>query len=194
MPGNLVFQCFADKAERVHVFDFGFRAELLLPAWAHTDIGIAAQRAFLHVAVAHAGVKNDLLQPSQVFVGLVGSCNVRFADNLNQRHTAAVEINGGRITGAGKSLMQALARIFLKVNTGNSNSLELWGDGRPLPSSADIDLNKPMLGQRLVILRNLIPLGQVGIEVILPRKNRSFANLAIQCHRRQCGKLNRLPI
>ena len=46
------------------------------------------------------------------------------------------------------------------------------------------------LGQRLVVLRNLVALGQVGIEIILAREDGSFVDAAMQRHRRQGGKLH----
>ena len=39
-----------------------------------------------------------------------------------------------------------------------------------------------MLSERLVVLRNLVSLGQIGIEIILAGKDRSFVDPAIQSH------------
>ena len=47
-----------------------------------------------------------------------------------------------------------------------------------------------MLRQRLVVLRNLVALGQVRIKIIFPRKNRSLVDAAIQRHRRQRSELH----
>src|SRR5438045_1889332 len=54
--------------------------------------------------------------------------------------------------------------------------------------------NPSMLSQRLVILRNLISLGQVRVEVILPRKDRSLIYAAIQGHCCQDRKFHRFAI
>ncbi len=51
-----------------------------------------------------------------------------------------------------------------------------------------------MLSQRLVELRNLVPLRQIGIEVVLAGKNRPLPHLAVQRQRGQRGKLHRPPI
>ncbi len=72
LPLDLVFERLPDEAERIDVLDLGLGAEFLLPARTYADVGIAAQRAFLHVAVAHAGEQDDFLQPRQVLVGFVG--------------------------------------------------------------------------------------------------------------------------
>ena len=94
-----------------------------LPARTHADVGVAAQRAFLHIAVAHAGVKDDLFQPREVFVGLFGRRNVRLADNFNQRHAAAVQINRCGLGASSKTFVQALARVFFEVNAGDADLL-----------------------------------------------------------------------
>jgi hypothetical protein len=63
-----------------------------------------------------------------------------------------------------------------------------------LGNAATIDFDMTTLGQRLVILRNLVSLGQVRIKIILARENRSLMNLAIQSHRREHGKLHNFAI
>ena len=84
---NLILQRVADKAEGVHILHFGFSAEFLLPSWTDTYVGIAAQRALFHIAIAHIGVEDDFLEPAQVLVGFVWRAHIRLADNLDQRHT-----------------------------------------------------------------------------------------------------------
>ena len=68
---DFVFQRLANEAKRVDVLDFGFGAKFLLSARSHTDIGIAAQRTLFHVDVADAGIKDDLLEASEIFVGFI---------------------------------------------------------------------------------------------------------------------------
>src|SRR5207249_4134243 len=147
LPLDLVSQRFANDPEGIYVLYFRLGSELLLPAWPHTGIRIAAQRAFLHVAIAHSGVKNDLLQPREIFVSFVGRRDIWFADNLDQRYSAAVEIDSGLLRRIRKSLMQALAGILLQMEACNANFLR---------SVLAVDLNPSMFGQRPVVLRNLI--------------------------------------
>ena len=71
LPLNLVLQRFTDKAKRVDVLYFRLGAEFFLSARAHADVAVAAQRTFLHIAVADSGIKDDLLQPREVFVGFI---------------------------------------------------------------------------------------------------------------------------
>ncbi len=51
-----------------------------------------------------------------------------------------------------------------------------------------------MLGDRLVVLRNLVALGKIGIEVVLAREDRVLAHLAIQRHRGQHRELHCLAV
>ena len=51
-----------------------------------------------------------------------------------------------------------------------------------------------MLGDGLVELRDLVALGQVGIEVILARKDGALAHLAVDGQRGQRGKLDGLGV
>src|SRR3546814_2600788 len=62
LPFDLELDRLLDITERVDVLGFGARAELLGAPLAHRDIGIAAERAFLHVAVADAEIDDQLMQ------------------------------------------------------------------------------------------------------------------------------------
>ena len=115
---NLVLQRLADEAEGVDVLDLGLGAELFLPARAHADIAIAAQRAFLHVAVADPGVEDDLLQAREIFVGLVGRSDVGLADDFDQRHPLRFRSMAVVSEEFGKAFVQALARVFFQVQRG----------------------------------------------------------------------------
>jgi hypothetical protein len=60
--------------------------------------------------------------------------------------------------------------------------------------STQINVNESKLRQRLVILRNLVALGQVRIKIIFPRKNRDCVDAALQSHRRQHREFDRLAV
>ncbi len=51
-----------------------------------------------------------------------------------------------------------------------------------------------MLGDGLVELRNLVALGQVGIEIIFAREDGALAHRAVQRQRGQRGKLDGLGV
>ncbi len=61
LPLNFVFQRVLQVAERIQIFHFRLGAEFFRAAPPHADVGVAAQRAFFHVAVAHFGVEHHLL-------------------------------------------------------------------------------------------------------------------------------------
>ena len=186
MALNLILQGLADEAERVHVLDFSLGAELLLPDRAHADVGVAAQGAFFHVAVADAGVQDDLLQAGQVFPSFVGRRNVGLADDLDQRHAGAIKVDGGPVGAVVQAIVQALAGVFFHVQAGNTDSF--------LAATGATDLDVAVLGNRLVKLRNLVALGKIGVEIVLASKDGALADLAVERHRGEHGKLDRLTV
>ena len=132
LASDFVFQRFADEAEGIHVLDFGLGAEFFLAARAHADVGVTAQRTFLHVAVADAGVEDDFFQAGQVFVGFVGRGEVGLADDFDQRDAGAVEIDGGGFARASEpsevaeAFVQAFAGVFFEVNAGDADFFVLF--------------------------------------------------------------------
>ena len=183
---DLVLQRRADEFEAVDVLHFGLGAEFFLPSWADADIRVAAQRTLLHVAVGDAGVEQDLLQSRQVLEGLVGRADVGLADDLDQRRAAAVQVEIGVRGGVGKPLVQALARIFFHVHARDADLLR--------SAVGRWHLDPAVLGQRLIELRNLVALGQIGIEVVLAREDGALAHLAVERQRGQRGELDGLGV
>jgi hypothetical protein len=178
---DLVFERGADVAKAVDVFDFGFGAELLRALEHDADVGVAAQRALFHVAVAHRRVEQDLLQLGEVLEGLVGRAQIGLGDDLHQRRAAAVQVDVRARGGVGKAVMQALARVLLQMQARDADALGL------AVSVGDDDL--AVLRNRLVELRYLVALGRVGIEVVLAREDAGLADLAAN---RACRKHRKL--
>jgi hypothetical protein len=81
--------------------------------------------------------------------------------------------------------MKTLASVFFHVDAGDSNALSA-------ASTGDFDI--AVLGKRLIVLRNLVALGEVWIEVILAREDRVLADLAVERHGREYRELYCLPI
>ena len=130
---------------------------------ADADVGVAAQGAFLHVAVGDAGVEQDFLEAREVFVGFVGRADVGLGDDFDQRRAAAVEVDVGAGGGVGEAVMEAFAGVLFHVQAGDADAL--WAGRR-----GDVDV--AVLGDGLVELRNLVALGQVGVEVIFAGEDR----------------------
>src|ERR1035438_5444121 len=143
---DFILQRLFDKAERVDVLYFCLSAEFLLSAGPHANVGIAAQGTFLHVAVADAGIENDLLETGEVLVGFVGRAHVGFADDLGERNTGAIQIDRRLVSGIGKTLMQTLARVFFEMQAGNAGFLF---------ATIKIDVNRSKIPKRVVTLPNL---------------------------------------
>ncbi len=178
---DLVLEGGADEAEGVDVLHLGLGAELLLAAGADADVGVAAEGAFLHVAVADGGVEEDLLEAGEVFVGLVGGADVGLGDDLYKWCPAAVEVDVGARGGVGEAVVDALAGVLFHVQAGDADAL---GAVRCR------DLDPAMLGEGLVELGDLVALGQVGIEVIFAGEDAALADLAVEGEGGQGGELD----
>ena len=68
---------------------------------AERDVGVAAQRALLHVHVADAELAQRRAQQPQPLPGLLGRAQVRLGDDLDQRRAAAVEVDDARVASRG---------------------------------------------------------------------------------------------
>ncbi len=186
LPLDLVFERSANKAKTVYIFYFCFCPEFLLAARTHTYICVAAERAFLHVAVGDAGVEQNFLEPGEILVGLVRRADIGLGDNLDQRGAAAIEVDRGRAGRVRHTVMEALACVLFHVQAGDADA------ARPALGCGDIDPS--MLGERLVELRDLVALGQVGIEIVLASKDRALADFGVDGLRRKGSKLDRARV
>src|SRR6516225_5058948 len=82
--------------------------------------------------------------------------------------------------------MQALAGVFFQRHARGADALAT--------ASSRGDFDVAVLGQRLVVLRDLVALGKIGIEVVLAGKDRVLANLAVEGHRREYHEFHRSSI
>ena len=93
LASNFVVNCFLDGTEGVHVFDFDLGAKFLLANGSDGNVDIAAQGAFLHVAVADTEIAHDPPQLLGIFSGFLPRTNIRLRDNFHQRYARAVEVH-----------------------------------------------------------------------------------------------------
>ena len=84
----------------------------LLAERAHRDVGVAAERAFLHVAVADADPAHQRVQRLGVGDGFGRRAHVGLGDDLQQRRAGAVEVDA-RL--AVKIFVQRFAGVLLQV-------------------------------------------------------------------------------
>ncbi len=164
LPADFVFNGLLQVAEAVQVLHLAARAERLAGA-AHGDVGVAAEGAFLQVAVADADPLHECVQGLGVGYGFGGTAHVRLGDDFEQWGAGAVEVDTAL---APEIFVQALAGIFFKVRARQVHDL-----GVSLVAFAHLDGDFTALYDRQFELADLVALGQIGVEVILARKHRA---------------------
>ena len=183
---NLILEGRANVAKAVDVLNLGLGAEFGRALEHNADIGVAAQAALFHVAVTHAGVEQNLLEPGEVLKCLVGSADVRLTDDFHQRRTASIQVDVGPRDGVGKPVVETLARVFLQVQPRDADAF--------CRARSVGYIDPAILGERLIELGDLVSLRGIGIEVVLPRKDTGLANVAMDCSCRQHRQLYRTAI
>ena len=178
---SLIFDRFFDVLERVHVLDLGPRAVLGGTDGTDRDVGIAAQAPLFHVAVRDAEVLNDLPELLEIGRSFLRRADVRIAHDFEKRHAAAVQVDVGIVA----DIVDRLARILLDVDP----------DEADLPASlAGIDMDRAFTADRLLVLRDLVAFGQVGIKIVLPGQHRMGRNGAPECKAELDGILHDPPV
>ena len=95
-----------------------------------------------------------------------------------------VDIRAG--SGVREAIVNALAGVIFHVQARDANPL-----GAAVRRG---HIDPAVLGDGLVELRDLIALGQIGIEVVFAREDRALAHLAVDSQRGQRGKLDGLRV
>jgi len=153
---DLVLDGPLDVSEGVHVLELRAGPEGLLALRPDGDVGVAAEGALLHVAVADLEVHEDVAQAAQVFGGLLGASHVGFAHDLDEGNARAVEVH---VAPGVAFVVNELAGILLHVDA---------GDADPLLFPVEQDVDVPALGQGMGVLGDLVALRQVRVKVVLP--------------------------
>ena len=179
---DLVLAGLLDGRERVHILDFHLRPEGRIRPPTDRDVDVTTQGSLLHVAVAHTQVTHDPADLRGVFRSLATGAQIRLADDLGQGHTSAVVIHQGmggprQTVAAG---MHQLAGVLLHVQTLDADRLQVG----VLSFFSDLHLDPTFLGDRLVVLGDLIVLREIGIEVLLAVELAVFGDVEVEGHRR----------
>ena len=159
----------ADEADRIDVLDLAARAQRRTRT-PDRDIDVRAEIALLHIAIAGAEIAQDLAQLGHIGLRLLGRAKVRLRDDFHQRDTGAVQINKGIVR---ILIMDRLAGILLQVQP-----LDPDHDRLGLPRH--IDDNLALTHDRFGELADLVALGQIGIEIVLPIETRLAVDLRLQ--------------
>ena len=185
LAANLVLNRLLEIAERVDVLHFRLRAQGGLALPAHRDIGVAAQAPLVHVAVIDAEPHQDLPQRLKEQRGFGRRPHVGLADDLHQRHAAAIEIEVGLPVGVAKAFVQRLAGILFHVDAGQLDEAAANRGGH---------LQTAAQRERRLELRDLVALRQVGIEVVLAGEDRALLHLAAKRQGRGDREVDRLAV
>ena len=176
-----VFDRFDDKCKGVEVLHFGTGAELALAQLADRKVDVAPQRALVHPAVGYAGVEDNGTELLQVRLGFLGGADVRLRNDLDQRNAATVAVYHGAVY----VVVHQLSGVLLNVDPGDADAL---GACRRL------NIQPAVLAKRQVVLGDLICLGQVGIEVVLPVLLGKMGNGAVGGKSRLDGVFHHLSV
>ena len=181
LAARLIFDGLAHEADGIDVLDLAARAELPARA-ADGDIDVGAQRPLLHVAIAGAEVAHDLAELGHIGLGFVGRAHVGLRHDLHQRAAGAVEVHEAHV---GVLVVERLAGILLEVQ-----ALDADLDG----AAIDIHMDGAFAYHRLLVLRNLITLRQVGVEIVLPVEHRAAVDARLQPEARAHRLLDAKPV
>ena len=166
LAGELGADAAFDEAEGVHVLQLGLHPELLAADGAQRDVGVAAQRALLHVHVGDAEHAHRGAQQPQPLAGGLGGAQVGLGDDLRERGAAAVEVDDrgiGAVDAPGGADVHELGGVLLEVHAVDAH----------LPES-------PAKAERQVVLGDLVALGKVGVEVVLAMEDRPRRELGAE--------------
>ena len=116
MPLGFVDKCLFDGPEAVQVLDLDDRRGDFLAVFVdvEVDVGIAAQRTFLHLAVGDFEVAKSQPQLLQAAAGIGRAADFGLGDDLQERNPRPVQIDFGKAAVA----VRQLAGVFLEVNPG----------------------------------------------------------------------------
>ena len=175
-----------DGPEAVQVLDLddrrGDRLAVLVDV--EVDVGVAAQRAFLHLAVGDFEIAQGQPQLFEAAAGIGRAADLGLGDDLEQRNARAVQVDLGKAAVA----VRQLAGVFLEVDSRQT---------APAAAAAVLahgDLQMAAARKRQVVLADLIVLGQVGIVVVLAVPLGKRRDLGMQRHGRLQGQVERLAV
>ncbi len=171
LPFDFMIQRHLQETEGVQVLHFRLGAEFFRAVEAHADVGVTAQMALFHVATGDVDILQNLLQLGQEREGFGGTAKIGLGDDFDQRRTATVQVDIGIFARIFKPVVDTLAGVIFHVDAGDADAL---------PDALHLNLDIAVLGKRLVVLRDLIALGKVGIKIVLAREYRFRIHRTVQ--------------
>ena len=156
------------EAERVEVFDFTACTELSLTFWTYRNVGIDAERAFRHIAVANIQPSYQTMQCFSVCYGFGCGTHFRLGDNFQQRRTGTVQVNTSSTV---QTFMYGFTRIFFHVRTGNIDGFNFI---------AYYDFQLAVFNNRQIQLADLIAFRQIRIKIVFTVEHVFLIDFRIQ--------------
>ena len=182
----------AEAVEVLHLDDRGGHRASVAKRQHAVDVGLEADVALLQHAKACAHEPHGVAEPAAEGLDLFCAREVGLGDDLEQRGAGAVEVNDGVVDGLpARRFVEQLARVFFEVCARDAypraRSIELG-----LAAVAKHrDLDRTLEAQGLVVLADLVGLGQIGIEVALAIEPGHLGNRAAQRETDRYGELDR---
>src|SRR5207237_913908 len=102
---------------------------------------------------------------------LIGRAESGAGDGLHQRDARAVEVHEARLGRLERALVDELADVLLEVEPLNADRAR-----RPV----DVDLERAILGERLLVLADLEVLRHVRVVVVLPGEPARLVDAAVE--------------
>ena len=191
LAARLVFEGPPQRAQRVHVLDLDLGAEALGAGGTQRDVGVDAQRPLLHLHVGDADRLEQRPQLAHVGPGLLGVADVGATHDLHEGHPGPVVVDqavlGPVDAAGGPAHVHGLADVLLQVGPLDPDSAGCLSGDTPNPG----DLQPAVDADGLVVLADLVVLGHVRIEVVLPVEDRLFRHPAVQRLPHPQGELHR---
>ena len=152
---------------------------------AHGDIGVAAERALLHVAGRDTDVAQDLAKGDQIVARFLRGAQIGLPDDLHQGHAGAVQIDQADLAADPIRAVNKPPGVFLDVDA---------GDPRPPRFPAGLEIEQPLTQSGKIVLGDLVALGEIWVEVILAVELAESRDLAVQREPGQDRGLDRRPV
>ena len=167
--------------KRVDVFGFGAGAELLLPLGLEGEVGVHAHRTLIHASVGHAQSLDQFTKCRNVGAGDL-RCTLPcpfdgFSNDLNKGDACSVAVykRAGSTVDAAICTAEVgeLASVFFHVCAFNLDA--------PFGAIIQHDIEVAVVGNGLVVLRDLVVLRLIRVEVVLTSKAGGFCDGAVEC-------------
>ncbi len=158
------------RAETVQVLDFDAGAEFQDAQGSDGNIWLDAQQAFFQIAGVHAEITQNAAQCVGAVAYRLHGMQFRLGDDFEQGDSGTIQVHQ-RITLPTLDDVREFAGVFFHMYSPDAHALLPFGCFHHHPAVG---------GQRLLVLRDLISLGEVRVKVAFARKDTGVVDFAIE--------------